>query len=438
MTRLRESETASQSAADATSFADRTYETTVGPCRLIILPAAVESVVSFAGSIRTSPDFSAGEDILQQLTTLTLDKGTLTRDRFAIAELIDNRGAQISFRSSPRRITFSGRSLSADLEDVLSLVAEQLREPLLAPEEIGKARASFLAELRRTQENTAARASGLLARMIYSEGHPNYVRPVAAAIELLTAVDTSEIRSFHDRAFGADELTLVVVGDVRPGEVEAVVRQVFADWESKNRSRMLIDPPAVGAAGEEIDRMPDKPNADVRLGHAISIRRDHPDYLPLFLGGFVLGGNFSSRLMSTVRDQMGLTYGIGASIVGTSVEYTGNFRIAVTLSPDNFDKGVDATRDVVNRTIHDGISDEEAATARETISGSFVVDLGTTGGLAYALLINQLRGFGTGYLDTFPEEIQAVTTNQVNDALKTYLNPDVLSMTASGKVPGDD
>jgi hypothetical protein len=104
-------ETIFRSASPGVPFANRTSESTVGPCRLIVLPVAVENVVSFAGSIRTSPDFALGEDILQQLATLTLDKGTKKRDRFAVAELIDNRGAQISFRSSPRRVTFSGRSL---------------------------------------------------------------------------------------------------------------------------------------------------------------------------------------------------------------------------------------------------------------------------------------------------------------------------------------
>jgi zinc protease len=435
MIRMSAFETVSRSTSGQASFADRTYESTVGPCRLIVLPVAVENVVSFAGSIRTSPDFGLGEDILQQLTTLTLDKGTKKRDRFAVAELIDNRGAQISFRSSPRRITFSGRSLTADLDDVLSLVAEQLREPLLASEEIEKARASFLADLRRSQENTGARASGLLSRMIYSEGHPNYSRPVGAAIDLLSAVDPSEIRAFHNRAVGADELTLVVVGDVDPAKVECAVREVFADWHSNERVRLPIEAPAVGAPREQIDTMPEKSNADVRFGHAIAIRRDHPDYLPLYVGGFVLGGNFSSRLMSTVRDQMGLTYGISASIVGTSVEYAGNLRIGVTLSPDNFDRGVEATREVTSRTILDGVAGEEVAAARETIAGSFVVDLGTTGGLAYSLLINHLRGFGTGYLDHFREEIHAITTEQVNDSLRTHLNPDALNMAASGSVP---
>jgi zinc protease len=418
-------------------FEDRTHEIVLGNCRLIVLPVAVDDVVSFAGAVRTAPDQALHEDLLQELVTLTLDRGTQRRDRFAVADLIDNRGAQIQFRSSPQRITFSGRALTADLPDVVALLAEQLREPLFDPDEVEKARLRYAAELRRSQENTGARATGALSRLIYAAGHPNFIRPAEESLDALNAIAVDGVRGFYHRCVGADQLTFVVVGDVDPATVETVVRENLADWAEKGRGPGRWGVPPLSPAAAVHDVLPAKMNTDVRLGHAVPVKRGDGVYLPLHLATFVLGGNFSARLMNIVRDQMGLTYGISASLTGISVDYTGHFRLAVTLSPDNLTKGVQATMDVVRQYVEEGATDEEVQAAKETVRGSFVVELATTGGLAHTLLINHLRGFGTEYMDRFRDEVGAVGTDEVNAALRQYLHPDRLHTAYSGAAAVD-
>ena len=50
------------------------------------------------------------------------------------------------------------------------------------------------------------------------------------------------------------------------------------------------------------------------LGQATGLRYRDPDALPLRVGTAVLGHGFTGRLMGTVRDREGLTYGIGAGL----------------------------------------------------------------------------------------------------------------------------
>lgn len=422
---------------DSRSFSERTHEVIVGPCRLVVLPVAVEGVVSFAGAIRTAPDLLRGDGLIQELVTLLLDKGTRSRDRFAIADLIDNRGAQINFRSSPLRITFSGRSLVEDLPEVLSLLAEQLREPLFDSEEFAKARTRLTANLRRSNENTGARATGLLSRLIYPPGHPNYINDPDEELGRLATVGVERVHEFYESHVGANELTLVVTGDVDVAQVETVVSGVFSGWPSSQLSPVAVETLSRVAPGVIQDVLPEKKNVDVRMGHRLPIRRDQPDYVPLFVGIFALGGNFSARLMNIVRDKLGLTYGINAGVTGTSVEYAGHFRVAVTLSPEHLRRGMEATQDVIRQFVAEGVSRDEVEAVKETIGGSFVVDLATTGGLAYSLLINHLRGFGTEYLDRFPSEIAGTTPERVNEAIRGYLSPDDTSVALSGAIEVD-
>jgi zinc protease len=419
------------------SFTERTTEVQAGPCKLVVLPTVVDDVVSFAGAIRSVPDLNAGEGIVQELMTLLLDKGTAKRDRFAVAELIDNRGAQIHFRSSPLRVTFTGRAMREDLPDVLSLLSEQLREPLFDEEEFEKAKLRLAATLRRSNENTGARAGGALSRLIFQSHHPNHNSSPETELARLASVSLADVRRFYKQHIGANEATMVVVGDVRPKEVETVVSREFDGWLPTSYEVPSYGSVEPGSAQELLDRLPEKRNVDVRLGHAIPVRRDHEDYVPLYLGTFILGGNFSARLMNIVRDQMGLTYGIGATLSGASVDYTGYFRVAVTLSPDKLDQGLNATREVIDRFVRKGALIEELDEKKETIKGSFVVELGTTGGLAYSLLVNHLRGFGTEYLDGFRDRIEAVTLDQMNSAVRRYLVPEKLHAAMSGALTDD-
>lgn len=138
--------------------------------------------------------------------------------------------------------------------------------------------------------------------------------------------------------------------------------------------------------------------------------------------------------MATVRDEQGLTYGIHAALEGISTEHDGHFEIEVTLSQDRLEEGIAATLAQVRRFVEEGVTEEELAEKKDTLTGLFQTGLSTTAGLATALLINIERGFGPGYLDRYPEEIRAVTRPQVNEVVQRYLNPEALHTVVAGSV----
>ncbi|BBM69658.1 M16 family metallopeptidase [Rhodothermus marinus] len=416
------------------TFAERVVEVAAGPCRLYVLPMPVEQVVTLRGSFRTWPDFAAGETLLQRLSVAMLDRGTRRRDRFELARLLEDRGAHLSFTSKGSRVEFAGRMLRRHLADVLPLLAEQLREPRFDPEEFEKARLHVQAQLQQQLEQTSARARIALSQRLYPPAHPNYRRDPEAELERLATLTLEDVRAYHAAHFGANELILVLVGNVQPEAAEPLVREAFADWPPHAATPRF----AADAAPQPPDRVqihvPDRQNLDVLMGHAVPLRRQHPDYIPLYVGTYILGGNFSARLMATVRDEQGLTYGIHAALEGISTEHDGHFEIEVTLSQERLEEGIAATLAQVRRFVEEGVTEEELAEKKDTLTGLFQTGLSTTAGLATALLINIERGFGPGYLDRYPEEIRAVTRPQVNEVVQRYLNPEALHTVVAGSV----
>lgn len=419
----------------ALSLADRTLDVAAGPARLLLLPTDVRDVVSFRGSFAPAPDLGENEDVTQSLVADLLDKGTRHRDRFAVAEALEDRGAVVSFFSDGLRMGFSGKCLRDDLTDVLALTAEQLRDPLFDDDEVAKAIVRAVAGVRRARESTGSQASGALARRLYGPAHPNYALVPDDEEALLESLTPDALRAYHEAHVRPDDLTIVVVGDVPVEAATAASEVAFDGWEPHGLTARF-DPEAVPEApGRTVVAMADRANLDVRIGHAVALRRDSPDFLPTYAGVFALGGNFSSRLMQTVRDERGLTYGIGASLGAPAIEHDGHVRVSVTLSQESLERGIEATLAEVRGFVEEGVSAETLAQTQTTLAGQHVVSMAATGGAAARLLINAERGFDVGYLDRYPDLVHALTVAEVDEAVRRHLRPDDLHVAIAGTPP---
>ncbi len=416
-------------------FADHIHDRMAGPCRLLTLDTPVDEVVSWRGSFLTEPNFAAGDDMRQELVVQLLDKGTAQRDRFELARILEDRGAQLNIFSDGLYVDLSGRALRGDIPEILGVVAEMLFEPAFDAEEFEKARAQIAAQIRREMEDTGAQASGALTRALYDPAHPNYSPPPEEQLAQLQQTTLDEIRAYYDAHFGANDVILSMVGDQASDDaIEQAVEHHFAGWTPHDALSTYESGASGAPGGESRVSMPDKGNIDVRMGHPIPVRRDDEAYLPLYVANYILGGNFSARLMATIRDEMGLTYGINSSLSGVSTRYDGRWQVGVTLSQENLARGIEATRAEVQRFVDEGATADELAAKKTTITGSYTVGLATTKRLARSILTNAERGFDLDYLDRFPQMIEALTLEEVNDAVQRHFDPSRFHTAMAGTV----
>jgi len=417
------------------TLAARIHDRDAGPGRLLTLRTSVDDIVSFRGSFVANPDPAAGDPLRQKLTVSLLDKGTEQRDRFELARVLEACGAKLDLTSDGLYVEVSGRALTEDLPRVMDVMAEMLRTPAFDPEEFQKARSQVAADVQRRMEKTSARASAAFSQRLFPEGHPNHNPDPEDVLRRLQGLTVQDVRDYHDAHFGATEWTLAAVGDLKHDGVEAVVEETFEGWAPHNAPASYETDPAPTEVGRSVVPMPDKSNVDVRLGHAIPIRRDHDDYAALYVGNYILGGDFAARLMSTVRDEMGLTYSIRSSLSGINTRYAGSWQTSITLSHEALEEGIAATKDVIRSFVEEGATEEELDAKKTTITGSYTVGLATTERLAQSILTNAERGFDLSYLDDFPDEIRALTLEEVNAAVQHYLDPDAIQEALAGTRP---
>ena len=399
----------------------------------IVLAVPVTNVVSFHGSFVSVPDFAAGEELLRNLTVSMLDKGTKSRSKIELATELESIGAEINFYTDGVRVRVSGRSLAEDIPKVLSLLAEQLNEPSFSDSELTLLKGRYEAALRRSLSETSAMAIGALSRSVYGPDHPGYVHEPLVEIERLADISITEIKAFFDSQMHRKDFSLAIVGETDWKRIESVLESDFLSDHDDHDSASLKDWSLKSQEpGQERITIEDRENIDVKFGHAIDMTPVDEGYVALYLGNYILGGNFSARLMSVIRDEMGLTYGIHSSLSGMDTMHHGAWSISVTLSQHALEKGIYETMSQTRLFVKEGVTDDEIEEKKQTIIGSYKVGLSSTRALSSALLRNAENGRVPSYLDDFPGLVAEVTISEVNRLITAHLNPDRLHVAMAG------
>ncbi|HWL17588.1 MAG TPA: pitrilysin family protein [Opitutus sp.] len=417
-------------------IAKQVVRTDINGIDLIAYPTGVKDVVTIRGSIPAGDAFAGdGNVAIPTLVGMMLDKGTTKHDKYEITELLESVGATISFDVGTQTAGISAKCLKKDVPLVIGLIAEQLRTPAFSAEEFEKVKKQFVGGLQRQLESTDFRAGDAFTRAVYPVGHPNRQPPTEEFIADTNKATLEEAKAFHAKYYGPAHFILVAVGDLDIPQLQNEVRQAFAGWSGGVDVIKTAKATSTDAAKDQVIFMSDKPSVTVVFGQATGLRYRDPDAQALRVATAILGSGFTGRLMANVRDKEGLTYGIGSS-VGRDTFNDGDWRISATFAPALLDKGIESTKRQLRQWYEQGVTEDELERRKGDLVGSFKVGLATTEGMAGALLTAVHRGYDVSWLDEYPKQIEALTTKDLNAAIKKHLKPDEMVIIKAGSIPG--
>lgn len=406
--------------------------------QLFSMKTDIMDVVTIQGSLLGGDVFSPpANSMVAEMTAGMLDQGSTLHDKFTISERLEEVGASLTFSAGAYRVRFGGRCLSGDVPLVIELLAEQLRYPAVNRGDLMSAKKREIGELKKVGEDTGSRAMEAFLQTVYPENHPNYFIPFPRRVADTENVEPKDIKVFHKKNYGRGHLNIVAVGDVDQKSLEKSVAQSFSGWQE---SPLSVRHDEAAKAKElqgphtSVVTMAGKTSANLIIGQPMGIDREHDDFIPLMIGQFILGGNFSARLMTKVRDEQGLTYGIGSGISGADNGNDGFWYITGTYAPELIKKGREATVKELKRWISAGVTIEELEAKKSTITGGYKVSLATTRGLAGQILVTIERGKNLDYLDQYPHDIKRVSLAQVNRAIQKYCHMSKLVTVAAGSI----
>jgi len=371
--------------------------------------------------------------LIPSLTADLLSSGTLLNDKFKFSEKLQKLGVNLNVHGSPTKISIGFKCLKKDLDQVITLLAEELRQPLFDKSEFDKVKDKYTGQIQQALNDPNQRGSIALSQAIYAKGNPNYNITIEEELANVQKATLEEVNAFHKKYFGPASMHFVIVGDIAGANLNTSLKKSFKNWTGGVSETLKFSETSKTAGKIEVVTIADKPSAELFIGQYTGLKRADADYIPFYIANYTLGAGFAGRLMQTVRDNDGLTYNIGSSVRG--INTTGGYWfINASFNPALFQKGVDATMVQVNKWWKDGITKEELENKKTNLIGSFKVGMATTSGTAGTILGFLEQGLEPSYIEQFPKDIEKVTLQQVNDAIKKYIQLDKMIVIKAGSL----
>jgi zinc protease len=266
--------------------------------------------VTLLAAIRTGTIDEGDDTWLASLTAEMLKEGTARRSAAEIARRSAEMGGGLFARAGGEQMSVGISVLSEHAADAAALVAEVLREPGLPESELPRILGSFQRRLAVAKSDPGSLADEALAQMTWGE-HP-FGRAFPTE-QQLAAYTVDDVRRFHAENFGARRTHVYVAGRYDRRALEAALRQAFGGWAAGPEP--TSNPPALrrGPALRFVDR-PDAPQSVIRLALPAP-DPSLPDWMPFSLMNTLLGGAFSSRITTNIREDKGYAYSPNSSVV---------------------------------------------------------------------------------------------------------------------------
>jgi zinc protease len=390
------------------------------------VPIVAVRVLVEAGAVYDPPD-RAG---LANLTAALLTRGTAKRTGPELDSAIEFVGGSLEAGAGRDSIGASLRVLRKDLGLGLDLLAEVILSPAFPPDEVTRKIGEIQAAIKRSDEDPGTVAARALARLVFPS-HP-YGVPVEGTRESVARLTREDVVKFHRERFRPDATLVAVVGAVTAEEARREILGRFASWVRPATPRAGAPTAAAGAQprAEVIAR--NLTQATIVLGRQ-AIRQTDPDYFPLVVASYVLGGGSASRLYTRVREEGGLAYTV-YSYVSPS-KYGSAFFVSAQTRTSEVPKVQTILQAELARMTREPPSEAELALAKSYLVGSFPLRLDTSAKVADFVSAVEERGLGLDYADRYREGVARVTAQDARRAAQRFFAPESFNRVVVGRTP---
>lgn len=391
--------------------------------------------IDFDGGSRRDPADRAG---LATATASMVSAGVAAQgaqpalDENALSEAWVDLGAQLGVSAGLERFSVSLRTLTEPelLERALALAARQLAAPAWPEAVWQRDRQRWLGALKEAETRPGTHAGRAFAQAVYGD-HP-YGREATATT--LESISVDDMRSFYRRHAAACRTQIVMVGAVDRAMAGRIADRLVAALAPNGCETLPAVAEVAPLAGAVERRIPfDAAQAQVLIGQP-GHRRNDPDFFPLFIGNYILGGGgFVSRLTTEVREKRGLSY--SAYSYFAPGLHAGAFQLGLSTRPDQADQAIQVAREVVRRFVADGPTEAELRAAKDYLVNGFALRFDSNRKLLDNVANIAWNGLPLDYLESWTRRVEAVTVADIRRAFSRVLQPDRMVTVVVGAKP---
>jgi zinc protease len=374
--------------------------------RYATVPKA-SAILTVKAGLAGEPAAKAG---LAQLVAEAAQEGTTTRSSEQLKREIFAMGASLSGAAGQDSTSFQVRGLSETLPQMLTVLADVVRNPTFPQAEVDLIKANTAQQLQAQMASPQFVANKMFRQTLFGS-HP-YAR-VGVTPETLPAIDRASIVEYHKTYYRPNHAFLIVVGDSAPDAVFAAAEQAFGGW---TRAAVPTEkaPPLPPLSGRRLVfvQRPNSVQSSVSIGN-FSIQRDDERWYTLQLANQIYGAAFDSRLVRNIREEKGYTY--SPQSVFQAMAQGGLYRAVADVRNDVTGATIKEIYAEIDKLRAGGPEAEELSDAKQYSRGVFLLQNATQGGLAGT--VNTVNTFNLP--KDYPETFQRQISQPSAEAVKT-------------------
>jgi zinc protease len=388
------------------------------------LPVVTAELTIRSGAAMDPPELAG----LSSITAGLLPQGTTSRSATAIATEVEALGDSLSADSGydASQVTLSG--LSDTLPQAMGVLADVVRHPAFAEDELDRLKAQKRDELTVSLQEPGNLARLAMARTVFGAG--GYGHPATGTPASLERITGAAVVQQYQRLYRPDQAVLVLSGDVDPEQGFALAEKAFGDWPRPNEAppAPAQSQPLPGGKLVVID-LPGTGQAAVSVG-AASIGRQDPAYYSAEVANAVLGGGYSARLNEDIRVKRGLSYGAGSALVARRGQ--GLFEASAQTRNESADEVAGLITQEVKGLAGEAPSADELAARKAALIGEFSRAADTDSGLSSLVAQDVVYGVDPSEIDRYAGKIEAVQPDQARAAAFKLADPAQLDVVVVG------
>ena len=291
-----------------------------------------------------------------------------------------------------------------------------LRNPRFPESELPRVLANFERSLSVARSEPDSIAGEALAKLVYGDHPFGRVLPEPGQ---LASYDIAAVRGFYERNFGAARTHVYVAGRYDRAVLEAALRRAFGDWR-EGAPPADLPPKASDVLQLQLIDRPGAPQSSLRMAVAV------PDpaaalYFPTTLTNSLLGGTFTSRITTNLREDKGYSYSPASSISARR----GNalWIMQAEITAEHTAAAVTEIFREIGRLQREPPTAEELDAIKRYRAGLFVIGNSSPNGVLGQLAFMDLHGLPPEFLAQWVANIHAVTPQQVMDIAQRFILP---------------
>jgi predicted Zn-dependent peptidase len=353
-----------------------------------------------------------------------LFKGTDTRSAEDIAQAIDSIGGQLDAFTAKEYASYYIKVLDEHLPLAVELLADIVRRPALASDEIEREKKVILEEIKMVEDTPDDLVHELFTQHFW-EGHP-LGRPILGSRETVEALNRDVLLRYFRGAYVAPNIVISAAGNLQHPRVRELVERSFGDLTSEGEP-FGEEPPEVRP--QVVVRTKELEQSHVCLG-TNSYPQSHQDRYVSYILNTVLGGSMSSRLFQNIREKRGLAYSVFSGL--SAYRDAGNITIYAGCANEAVEQVVDLCVEELKAIKASPVPESELRRAKDHLKGSLMLSLENTASRMSHLARQEIyfdRHFG---LDETLAGVEAVTAADIQRVAADLFSNGSLAVTVVG------